>query len=84
MRGGGCCGAVDMWISPRRREWSVARWTAPALGCGAEDRAQSGLDIGDLGEFLLDQTNHLRADRHTTGGTQQLETTMKRVGRSRT
>ena len=54
-------------------------WTAATLGCGAEDRAQSGLDIGDLGEFLLDQTNHFRADRDTAGGTQQLETAMKGV-----
>ena len=58
----------------------MARWTAPTLRCGAEDRAQSGLDIGYLGEFLLDHTNHLCADRHTAGGTQQLETAMKRVG----
>ena len=33
----------------------MIRWTAPTLGRGAEDRAQSGLDKGDLGEFLLDQ-----------------------------
>ena len=33
----------------------MIRWTAPTLGRGAEDRAQSGLDKGDLGEFRLDQ-----------------------------
>ena len=33
----------------------MAKWTAATLGRGAEDRAQSGLDKGDLGEFLLDQ-----------------------------
>ena len=46
---------------------------------GAEDRAQSGLDIVDHGEFLLDQANHLRADRQAAGGTQQLEAAMEGV-----
>ena len=74
---------MDKWISPRRRGvtgWSVGRWTAPTLGRGAEDGAQSGLDIVDLGEFLLDQANHLGANRQPAGGTQQLEAAMEVVG----
>ena len=48
----------------------------------AEHRAQSGLDIVDHGEFLLDQANHLRADRHPAAGGAQRR--WRESGRSRT
>ena len=48
-------------------------------GSGAEDRAEGGIDIVDLGEFLLNQADYLSADGKTAGGTQQLEAAMERV-----
>ena len=57
----------NLWTRSGRRS------PPPASGSRAEYGTQSGLDFVYLGEFILDQAQHLSADGKTTGGAQQLE-----------